>query len=102
MRLFCALEPKLELLVVGTGDEEVTPELTNRLRDIMKKYRIPVEVLKTEAAVATFNFMNAESRLVAAALIPPKKIIYSDMDLIDRQMRYKQLYGDDSDKLSTI
>lgn len=99
MRLFCALQPKLDILVIGTGDEEVTPQLVHRLTNIMNKYKINVEILKTESACTTFNFLNAESRLVAAALIPPKKIKISDMDLIEQQIRHKQLYGENVDKL---
>lgn len=48
LRLFCVLEPKIDILIIGTGDEEVTPALVNRLAQILKKYKINVEVLKTE------------------------------------------------------
>lgn len=95
LRLFCILEPKLDILIIGTGDEEVTPALINRIRSITKKYNLTVEVLKTEAAVSTFNWMNAESRFVAAALIPPKKMKFNDMGLLASQARYEQLYGRD-------
>lgn len=95
LRLFFALEPKPDILVIGTGDEEVTPELIKRIKSITKKYNLTVEILKTEAAVTTFNFLNAESRIVAAALIPPKKIKFNDMGLLLTQARHKQLYGDD-------
>lgn len=39
--------------------------------------------------------MNAESRFVAAAMIPPKKIAFNDMDLLAAIERRKQLYGPD-------
>lgn len=48
LRLLLALEPKLELLIIGTGDREVTPELTNRILKVVKPYGIRVELLKTE------------------------------------------------------
>lgn len=46
-------------------------------------------------AVTTFNFMNAESRFVAAAMIPPKKIVFNDMGLLTAAQRRKELYGPD-------
>lgn len=55
LRLFCALEPKIELLVIGIGDEPVTPELSKRLQQIMKTYKINVEVLKTEAVSFSYG-----------------------------------------------
>lgn len=95
LRLFCVLEPKLDILIIGTGDEEVTPDLINRIKAITRKYDLTVEVLKTEPAVTTFNFLNAESRMVAAALIPPKKLKFNDMDLMLTQARHQELYGAD-------
>lgn len=49
LRLLLALEPKLELLIIGTGDTEVTPEVYHRIQKIVKVQDIRVEVLKTEA-----------------------------------------------------
>lgn len=95
LRLFLMLEPKIDILVIGTGSENVTPDLIKRIKAITKNYKLTVEVLKTEAAVTTFNFLNIESRLVAAALIPPKKMEFNDMDLMLTQERHKQLYGND-------
>lgn len=95
LRLFCVLEPKLDILVIGTGDEEVTLDMIKRIKTITQKYKLIVEVLKTEAAVTTFNFLNAESRVVAAALIPPKKLKFNDMGLLAAQARHEELYGTD-------
>ncbi|XP_055312011.1 NADH dehydrogenase [ubiquinone] 1 alpha subcomplex assembly factor 3-like [Sitodiplosis mosellana] len=95
LRLLLALDPKLELLIIGTGDKEVTPELTNAILSIVKPYGIRIELLKTDVACTTFNFMNAESRFIAAALIPPKKLKFNDMDLLAVAERQKQLYGPD-------
>lgn len=39
--------------------------------------------------------MNAESRFVAAAMIPPKEITYSDMGLLTAAERRRDLYGAD-------
>lgn len=45
--------------------------------------------------------MNAESRFIAAALIPPKKIKLNDMDLLAEAERQKQLYGADTIKIES-
>lgn len=39
--------------------------------------------------------MNAESRFVAAAMIPPQKLKFNDMDLLADTERQKQLYAPD-------
>lgn len=48
LRLFIAMEPKPELLIIGTGDELVTREMTTRIFEILKPHRISFEVLKTD------------------------------------------------------
>lgn len=48
LRLLLALEPKLELLIIGTGDVEVTLELNRRIREIVKPFGVRIELLKTE------------------------------------------------------
>lgn len=53
LRLFLAMEPKLELLIIGTGNVEVKPELYHRILKIVKPYGIRLEVLKTEAVRMT-------------------------------------------------
>lgn len=115
LRLLLALDPKLELLIIGTGEKEVTPALSNGILSIVKPYGIRMEMLKTDVvylfisitfvstqiiiskiaqqACTTFNFMNAESRFIAAALIPPKKLRSNDMEFIAATERKKQLYG---------
>lgn len=55
LRLLLALEPKLELLIIGTGDTEVTPEIYRRIQKITKTYDIRVEILKTEAVSLSFK-----------------------------------------------
>lgn len=35
--------------------------------------------------------------MVAAALIPPKKIIFNDMDLLETTNRHRELYGSSND-----
>lgn len=58
LRLLLALDPKLELLIIGTGDTEVTPELSSRILSLVKPYGIRIELLKTEVVhhFILFNF----------------------------------------------
>ncbi|XP_058844201.1 NADH dehydrogenase [ubiquinone] 1 alpha subcomplex assembly factor 3 [Acipenser ruthenus] len=69
LSLFYLLEPKIEILVLGTGDR--VERLEPRILEFMKKKRIAVEVQDTANACATFNFLTSERRITAAGLIPP-------------------------------
>ncbi|KAM8799579.1 NADH dehydrogenase [ubiquinone] 1 alpha subcomplex assembly factor 3 [Eudromia elegans] len=70
LSLFRLLEPRIEILVLGTGDrvERLHPALLRHMR----AGGIAVEVQDTANACATFNFLMSEKRLTAAALIPPR------------------------------
>lgn len=48
LRLFIAMEPKPELLIIGTGDEAVTREMQTRIFKILKPHKISFEILKTD------------------------------------------------------
>ncbi|KAG7494598.1 hypothetical protein JOB18_033926 [Solea senegalensis] len=67
--LFHMLEPRIEILVLGTGErsERIKPSVLA----LLKRKRIAVEVQDTPNACATFNFLISERRVVAAGLIPP-------------------------------
>ncbi|KAI3370086.1 hypothetical protein L3Q82_024874, partial [Scortum barcoo] len=67
--LFYMLEPRIEILVLGTGTrlERIDPSVLSLLR----KKGIAVEVQDTPNACATFNFLTSERRVTAAGLIPP-------------------------------
>ncbi|XP_003800627.1 NADH dehydrogenase [ubiquinone] 1 alpha subcomplex assembly factor 3 [Otolemur garnettii] len=67
--LFWMLEPRIEILVVGTGDR--TERLQSPVLRAMKEWGIAVEVQDTPNACATFNFLCHEGRVTGAALIPP-------------------------------
>lgn len=82
LSLFTVLEPKLDILVIGVGDETITPALSKRMIDYMKKHRISVEVLRTEQACTTFNFLNHEGRVAAGAMLPPRLINIYDQDIM--------------------
>jgi len=60
-----------DIVIIGCGDAaNMTKERRERIRDIMKKFKIPVEILPTDVACTTFNFLVAEDRFVGAALLP--------------------------------
>ncbi|CAK6955488.1 NADH dehydrogenase 1 alpha subcomplex assembly factor 3 [Scomber japonicus] [Scomber scombrus] len=67
--LFHMLEPRIEILVLGTGArvERINPSVLA----LLKKKGIAVEVQDTPNACATFNFLSSERRVTAAGLIPP-------------------------------
>ncbi|KAH8272938.1 hypothetical protein KR018_011646 [Drosophila ironensis] len=113
LSLFPTLEPKIDVLIVGIGDQAPTPALSKRLIAFMKKFNINVEVLRTEQvnhqfndhhtehhhyfylllqACATFNFLNAENRMVACALIPPLHLSYNENDILQTKLKQKELY----------
>ncbi|EDV56881.1 NADH dehydrogenase [ubiquinone] 1 alpha subcomplex assembly factor 3 [Drosophila erecta] len=92
LSLFPILEPKIDVLIIGIGDQAPPPALSKRIIEFMKKYKINVEVLRTEQACATFNFLNAENRMVACALIPPLHLTYNENDILQAKLRKKELY----------
>ncbi|XP_029906617.1 NADH dehydrogenase [ubiquinone] 1 alpha subcomplex assembly factor 3 [Myripristis murdjan] len=67
--LFHMIEPRIEILVLGTGArvERINPQVLT----LLKRKGISVEVQDTPNACATFNFLASERRMVAAGLIPP-------------------------------
>ncbi|XP_067628472.1 NADH dehydrogenase [ubiquinone] 1 alpha subcomplex assembly factor 3 isoform X2 [Eurosta solidaginis] len=95
LRFFCTLEPKIDILIIGIGDQPVSHGLSKVIIEFMKKHKINVEILRTEQACATFNFLNAESRMVASALIPPLHISCNENDLLQSKLRRKELYETD-------
>ncbi|KAH8253192.1 hypothetical protein KR032_004065 [Drosophila birchii] len=95
LSLFPTLEPKIDVLIIGIGDQAPPPALSKRIIEFMKKYKINVEVLRTEQACATFNFLNAENRMVACALIPPLHLTYNENDILQAKLKHKELYETD-------
>uniref|UniRef100_A0A1B6MFV0 NADH dehydrogenase [ubiquinone] 1 alpha subcomplex assembly factor 3 n=1 Tax=Graphocephala atropunctata TaxID=36148 RepID=A0A1B6MFV0_9HEMI len=78
LSLFLHLAPKLDVLVIGLSDarnQKLLMSLRKEVHEMMSGWKpdrkINIEVLPTEKAVTTFNFLNAEKRFVGAALIPP-------------------------------
>ncbi|KAL3088865.1 hypothetical protein niasHS_009157 [Heterodera schachtii] len=75
LELFFMLQPKLDLLIVGVGDREDVDAVRHRLMPAFKREQLAYEILPTEEAIPTFNFLNGvDNRYVAAALYPPANI----------------------------
>ncbi len=62
-----ALEPSIELLLIGTGAKMVF--LPDALRAGLKDHGISVDSMDSGAAARTYNVLLSEERLVAAAII---------------------------------
>lgn len=102
LRLVSLLDPKIDILILGVGDADVTPVFTKRILEFMRKYKINIEVLRTEAACSTFNFLNAEHRMVAALLIPPLHLRVNEDDLMRRSDRGKLFELEEEDPFNVI
>uniref|UniRef100_UPI00254065C2 NADH dehydrogenase [ubiquinone] 1 alpha subcomplex assembly factor 3 n=1 Tax=Euleptes europaea TaxID=460621 RepID=UPI00254065C2 len=72
LALFRLLEPRIEIVVLGTGDK--VERLDPAVLRLMRQCGIAVEVQDTPNACATFNFLTSERRVAAAGLIPPPGI----------------------------
>lgn len=86
LSLFCVLEPKIDVLVIGSGDNVITPKFSAGIISFMRKYNINVELLPTEQACTTFNFLNGEGRIVGGALLPPTLLSVSESDYVRYQL----------------
>ncbi|KAH7691449.1 Protein NUAF-3 a [Aphelenchoides avenae] len=89
--LFFLLQPKIDILVVGVGDRKNLDSVRKRVIPAAKKHRIGLELHTTEDAISTFNFLNAESRYVAAALYPPQDYHVTD-DEYARAINFLEAY----------
>lgn len=68
LSLFWLMEPKPDILVLGVGDSGNT--IADEVRIFLNQKKINLMLLDTAQACGIFNFMNADHRNVAAALIP--------------------------------
>lgn len=62
------LDLKPELIVVGTGSQQLLPD--RELMFAMARANVGLEVMDTPAAARTFNVLISEGRSVAAVLYP--------------------------------
>lgn len=65
--LFVMAEPKIDILLIGTGQrtEFIHPDL----REKMRQHNIVIEAMASDKALATFNILAEEARNVGAALL---------------------------------
>lgn len=88
LTLFRLLDPKPELIVLGVGESSKAFDPRQFL--LLRKAGFNVEAMPTEHAVSTYNYLCAEERLVAAALIPPDKVSFiNEYDLHNMNVRAK-------------
>ena len=73
---FVLVEPKVDILLLGTGErtEFIHPDL----RAAMRKHGIVIEAMSSDKALATFNILAEEARNVGAALLTLKQTGWSD------------------------
>jgi uncharacterized protein len=63
-----AVDPRIEILLIGTGARFALVPAT--LKGTLQQHRIAVESMDTGAACRTYNVLMSEDRRVAAALLP--------------------------------
>uniref|UniRef100_A0A0K0FXK6 NADH dehydrogenase [ubiquinone] 1 alpha subcomplex assembly factor 3 n=1 Tax=Strongyloides venezuelensis TaxID=75913 RepID=A0A0K0FXK6_STRVS len=80
LSLFLMLQPKIDILVVGCGDRKNIDSVRKRIAPILREHRIGLELMPTEDAIPTFNYLNSEDRYVAAALYPPDDMVVTDRE----------------------
>ncbi|XP_028169242.1 NADH dehydrogenase [ubiquinone] 1 alpha subcomplex assembly factor 3 isoform X2 [Ostrinia furnacalis] len=90
LRLFKLLEPKIDLVIMGI--EANDRSIMGPVFRAAKANKLNVEILPTEHACSTFNFLNAEGRCVAAALIPPTSVQMNEDDQLRTSMHYANVY----------
>lgn len=86
------------VIVLGIGDNTYRKQIDKVVLAVTRKYGCNIEVLPIDAALATYNFIVSEQRLVAGAFIPPKHIPVIDDDVITANARHVHVYGYDIPK----
>lgn len=92
LSLFCILEPKIDILVIGAGDYGNQNKIDPAVLVYLRSKKISIELLPTEQACSTFNFLNSENRYVAGAFIPPTTVKFTSDDVFLSRTRNKQIY----------
>lgn len=68
------------------------PKIRERIMRILKSKNISAEILPTDMACTTFNFLMAEGRSVGGALIPPLHIRITDNDVLNTKIKHRKLH----------
>lgn len=67
--------------MIGVGENKLQKnQINTQVLNMLRTVKLHVEILPTEKACTTFNFLNSEQRFVAAALIPPLQITPTEED----------------------
>ncbi|XP_038219889.1 NADH dehydrogenase [ubiquinone] 1 alpha subcomplex assembly factor 3-like [Zerene cesonia] len=90
LTFFRLLVPKIDLVILGLDSKE--RQTLNSVFRASREAKLNVEILPTEHACSTFNFLNAEGRSVGAAMIPPKHIELNEDDMLVSKLHYGKLY----------
>ncbi len=83
--------------MIGVGD--ASHKLNLEVVRFLREKRIGVEILSTEKACSTFNFLNVEGRIVAGALIPPENIRFTEEDIYTARRNQKGYLTEDANDL---
>ncbi|XP_014670601.1 PREDICTED: NADH dehydrogenase [ubiquinone] 1 alpha subcomplex assembly factor 3-like [Priapulus caudatus] len=92
LSLFTLLAPRLDILVIGVGDAGLQSRVDPAVLVCLRRARISYELLPTEQACSTFNFLNSEGRYVAGAFIPPSDVKLTADDIHDNVTRDRNIY----------
>ncbi|CAG4967847.1 unnamed protein product [Colias eurytheme] len=90
LAFFRLLVPKIDLVILGLDSKD--RKTLNTVFRASREAKLNVEILPTEHACSTFNFLNAEGRSVGAAMIPPKHIEVNEDDMLVAKQHYGNLY----------
>jgi len=101
LSLFCLLEPKLDILIIGTGDKKLM--LSKDVMQYLKANKIQPEIFATDQAVSIFNFLNTEGRCIAGAFIPPEEVVIYEEErmLLDNVEAIDDYSVQKSEKINT-
>lgn len=105
LALFLMLAPKPDLFLLGIGSSE--EKVDRDVIRVLREQQINFEILPTEKAIATFNFLVSEHRWVAAGLIPPRNLVSEDrkdMEALmdDKRQKLDYLSDDEEDEYKKI
>lgn len=89
------LEPKMDIVVLGTGDEYAHAIFRKDAIRSLLLHRISIEAAPTEQACATYNFLVAEKRSVVGCFIPPSTLRPTESDVVASKFRKNELYNSD-------
>lgn len=92
LSLFKLLQPKIDLLVLGLETDR--RDIMDKVFRLVRAAGLGVELLPTEHACSTFNFLNSESRSVAGALLPPLVInTMNEDDMMATKIHYHDVFN---------